>query len=380
MPENWTIGKGYEPVIKKADGSLRSPEPGDEVPSLFLSARVSECSDIDEFRSCCQYYSKYTFTWKDKINELLSKTDYKISDIAHLLNVSESTVKRFKNVPPSKRNLVIKIAALFGLSRSQTDELLMKKTGFTRLYSKNPDDLIWIYILDNKLAYQKKPQVVFDELFCICEKSANDSENTVYKNISEGNTAYYDASVRNCKAVKDLCSVYSEVKVCVKKGYCGLLKKISDLISGTGKTANTLFISDPTFYNLHYRITEQLKKQQCPTRTYLIVLGLKLGLDSLHINELLELAGMGALSVKDDVESAIYFGLENLYVYDPDIFYDPDNNDRNALGLRNESESCGAKPCPEQLFLRITQFIEESDIAANGKLTEENIIDYLNRR
>ena len=84
--------------------------------------------------------------WKAKFGNLLRDSGLSISEIAEGLNVSPSSVKRMKKSVPFQRVCVIMIACMLGMSADETDELLTKYCKFAKLYAKNPEDFIWLWL------------------------------------------------------------------------------------------------------------------------------------------------------------------------------------------------------------------------------------------
>lgn len=291
-----------------------------EVPTQFVNLAIGKCEDKEEFEELLTNIDKIHIEWLDFVDELINARKLTIADIAAGCNVSESTAKRMLKTIPSRRENVIKLACILGLNAEQTDHLLTSKANYQKLYAKNLDDLIWIYILKNGPC--KYPDREFSELKNTYLMFA-DGEDEFTTGKDDIKTDYVGDIVSSVENKEKFIFYLNMFTPAFKNGYRKLSEHIDSLFAYKGASANTLFADKPAFLKLHYSQIEQLKKHECPSRTYLLVLGIHLGLSTDGINELLDMAGMGSISGKDKLEAAIYYFLEELNVYSPDAFFYP---------------------------------------------------------
>lgn len=290
------------------------------------SLTIGQCEDREDFEKLISEHSDYYDDWHSYIAELLIEKGLSYKDVAAGCDISESTAKRIFRSVPSKRDNVIKLAAMLSLSVEETDMLLTRRAKYQKLYAKNAEDAIWMFILNN--GGSRFPEKEFNELHSafirMCELQPASPEDDAKKDVSTLMVSDELLAVTDKKEF--IAAMYSLIPA-FEQGYKKLAAYIEGLFESKGASANTLFEDNPNFRKLHYTQMDRLKRHECPTRTYLLTLGIHLGLNVDGINELLQTAGMGEICSKDRLESAIFFFLEELYCNNPEAFFDPAASD-----------------------------------------------------
>lgn len=311
---------------------------------------LSQCESKEEYETLVREHQNLYVDWQSHLRPMLDERRLTYKQIAEGCEVSESSARSFIKKIPAKRENVIMLAMMMRLTVKQTDELLMRWAKFQKLYSRNPNDAIWIYLLkkggsshpralfrDYHAAYQlvkkeyqllnaKVPEVMntsvfFDEIMC----QANQAGAVIPGEVDE---RFVELMKRGMPSFE--------------KGYQKLLSYIDSFfydmeiednrrlqLQQTGnpksrQTPNKVFGSDRCWKDTYYRKIRALEKNQVmPCRAFLIALGLRLGMDTGQLNELLNLAGMGPLCPKDRLEGTMVFYLESLSCNFPSYFNKP---------------------------------------------------------
>lgn len=295
------------------------------MPTQFWTFTIGQCEDKEEFEKLLSDNEEYYEDWSTYISGLLLSRHVSAKNIAEGCNISESTAKRIMKTIPSRRENVIKLACILRLDIEQTDILLTRRASFQRLYPKNADDAIWMYILKNGgSAFPDSDFAEMKAMFLkLCEQTASGKP---AGSMTEVATGLASSLFAECGDLEQFLFTMYTLIPSFEKGYAKLMEYIERLFVMKGASANTLFNDNTNFLKLHYAQTEALRRHVCPTRTYLLTLGLHLGLTADGINELLETAGMGPICGKDRLEAAIFYLLEELNSVNPDAFFDPSDS------------------------------------------------------
>lgn len=293
--------------------------------TLMMTNEIEKCESIDDFKKLFVdgiYKNNLSYVdWKKKFSILLKERSLTATDIANSLNISKASATRFISRIPSRRRNVIMLAMVFGMNLDETNELLVRWAKFQKLYVKNPEDAIWIYLINNKKFHM--PALAFDALYTkYLDTIAKDKNGTVRVDM---NTHFLDAEllrITNDSAFIDWMAEQLPVhKACCYK----LITYIDALLEN--ESINQWFGGDETLKrDKYYRKIRELKENnRVPERDFLISLGLHLKLGTGKINELLDAAGMGPLLAKDQLEGLIMFFIEELYCCYPSMFVEDDD-------------------------------------------------------
>lgn len=329
-----------------------------------LENQIECCEDILEFKELVAENAACFLEWRSKIGGLMMKKGLTKTLVAEGCRVSCSTAKRFKRAIPSKRVNVIKLACMLGLSVEQTDELLVRYAKFQKLYPKNSEDFIWIYMLNQ--GGTMEPAAVFDEYKKVLDGVCNSDLPA-----PAPSTGQLRRKLLSAHDEREFKSTASFAVAAFREGNQKLLEHIDLLFAEAGTNGNDLFSGEPYFKNLHRRTMKALRERRsCPDREYLVALGLKLGLDTRGINTLLAKAEMGPLCAKDRLDSAMYYFIEELSVICPAYFEGADY----GFDLQNEQEilDCSiAQPKAEDLAFYIYERLQESGLPFDEKAFRE---------
>lgn len=326
----------------------------------YLADQIYFCDDAKEFEQLVSDNREIYSDWRGKIVPMLRDRGIKFKDLSEYCGIKKNTVTNYTSRIPRHREVVIWMAMIMGLSVPQTDELLTRWAKYHRLYSKSPEDTIWIYLLAR--GGSRKPVVLFERYWNayldICREVGEDGiipkpdqaradTQILHRDILElaeqdPDAASADGDFRqfmlerlpifamgNTALLDYVESLFVQTLEC-QSGRM-LPSELENCRSNRKLTANYLFREDPTFLNKYYKRRHKMKKyHKLPSRLFLIALGLRLALPMEEINKLLALAGMSPLYAKDRLEGTVIFYLNKLMLYHPALFFYPDPEERAA--------------------------------------------------
>lgn len=348
---------------KKQDMSVLAPS----IPSSIIRDQIGHCEDIEEYNNLVKQHAQHYIPWSVHICQLMSCYGVEDSAMAEGLGVSNSSITNFKKAIPTERKNIIMMALYMGLSVEKTDELLVRWAKFSRLYAKNPEDALWIYLLEK--GGSKNPKLLFDAYWAVYEEErkgyyavAHKSSGVMQETRIMRNEIHQYAA-RQCSQTAAGDMVYREMVRRHMPEYDNAhiklmnhLERHMNFLFSTEGSANQLFQNNAYFQNQYYERMKALRRtHELPSRTFLVALALHLNLDATEIDGLLELAGMGPLCAKDRMDSALIFYLEELYSEYPSRFF-------NLNKLRSDTDYYGLR-----------------DADTDGTNTEK-ISDYMKRR
>ena len=355
---------------------LRSRNKAPSLPGIesrIIREQIGHCEDVSEYNDLVQRYAQHYVSWSHHICQLMACYGVDEADLARGVGVAYNTIANFKKKIPTKRENVIKVAMYMGLSVEETDELLTRWAKYSRLYAKNPEDAIWIYLL-NKGGSQV-PELMFRAYWNVYEqelakyhagdlgeKAAACSTQFIHREIGR-----YAAESCTQEAERDL--TYREMVRKHIPEYANAHKKLMaylerqmNLMFGTDGSANELFRNNAYFHAQYYdRMKELRREHKLPSRTFLIALALHMNLEADEIDQLLELAGMAPLCAKDRVDSAIVFYLEEQYCQCPSRFFNINKlrDDSDYYDLHDDSDG----DHEERISAYIKRQMQELDIS-----------------
>lgn len=300
---------------------------------------LTQCESRIEYEALTKEYRKMYVSWKDHIRPMLSQHMLTYKMIAEGCEVSLGTARSFGEKIPARRESVIMLAMMMGLTVDQTDHLLTRWARYQKLYPRNPSDAIWIYLLNQ--GGSRTPRKIFRQYHAVYNRLKKEY-------IETGDEKKLDTQVvfgRLTSAAKDwqgdaqFENLIRGLLPSFRDGYRKLLDYIDSFFgdiedednqrlglerSGSVRrsTPNIVFL-DSSWKDAYYRKIRSLAVEQImPGRSFLIALGLRLSMNVSQMNKLLDLAGMGQLCPKDPFEGMLVFLLEELECLFPSYFHE----------------------------------------------------------
>ena len=326
-----------------------------------LELAITQCESLSEFEALVNERSHlFQDNWGDHFRELaLLEHDLTIQDMALACGVSYSKARSYCTQVPAKRLDVILLAMRMGMTVEQTNDLLVNRAKYHRLYAKNPEDVICIYLL--VVGCTKEPAAMFHgyrEQYL--ELEAQYRKKRAGKNQAaprEDTNLIHQRVVRKAKnaeldPAKD--PVFDELMRGLLPRFSDSYAKLCSFIDSyfsdreledmrrmhnadlladrrdrAGKqhrrfSANECFGSDIVYLQKYYNAITKIKREHTvPGRLFLVSLGVRLHMTVERINHMLDLAGMGPLCADDRLDAAIVYVLEEVEVQNPTLFYTP---------------------------------------------------------
>lgn len=298
---------------------------------------LTQCESRIEYEALTREHQKLYVSWKDHIRPMLSRHGLTYRMIAEGCGVSIGTARSFAEKIPARRESVIMLAMMMGLTVNETNNLLTRWARYQMLYPRNPGDAIWIYLLNE--GGSSTPRKLFREYYAVYDRlkkeyielsddEALDTKVVFVRLTSSGEEG--DAQFEN--RIRGLLPSFRD-------GYRKLLDYIDsffgdiedednkrlglDRRGGTRRVTPNEKFSDSSWKDAYYRKIRALANEQImPSRSFLIALGLRLTMNVTQMNKLLDLAGMGQLCPKDPLEGMLVFLLEELECMFPSYFHE----------------------------------------------------------
>ena len=378
-----------------------------------LELAITQCDSTAEFEQLVRDNANcYKNNWGEYVRSLMVDRGLSFDKIASGCGVSYNTARSFAKKAPTKRINVIFLAMMMGLSVEETNRLLVDHAKYHRLYTKNPADVIAIYLLVN--GGSPEPKRMFDayyQQYCAMaihhdapHKNGifNDTEIAHQFVLQEASHATVNAvSDRGFylmmqRLIPDFSTAYKKLLDYIQHffihpeaesamptypDHCAVHN--SSCLPGKRLTPNERFQQDSDFREIYYKNIRKIRdSHEIPSRSFLISLGVRLNMDVSQINEMLHLAGMGPLYANDRIEAAVVYVLEELFCQIPTYFTrprtlhsDPTLDELQVFSITDEIKRLQRSGLPvepsTELWLQLDKVSE---------LPPEHLNDYLKRK
>ncbi len=294
--------------------------------------RIARCEDIDELRAILNRNSDYYSDWKSFINAVVDVNKLSYEKLAVLCGCSKNTAKKWcrEGKLPQNREAFIKIALGLGLDLDQTNEFLQRYGKYPKLYAKNMEDAILIFVI-NHPDYSIDPYEYYKQLKEDCLKLLKLNRNLSPKRENAGgiSTEYLHNEIMNKRTRNEFQELVLQNREAFESSYDKLINYINLFISSKNDNIHE-FVKYKNLSPVFEKFLSNLKNHgEVPNRTKLIALGIHLNMSLEQLNEMLSLVGMENVCAKDRVECAVIYAVESAYLNNPGFAYE------NALCLKN---------------------------------------------
>lgn len=350
---------------QKTDGAVHRP-------SWVHRNAIASCENEAEYEALVRDHSRLYVPWAEHVGQLRKARRLHIYEIAKGCGLADATVSTFLKKIPTKREYVIMLAAMLGMDVEQTDHLLTRWAKFQGLYAKNPEDAIWIYLLSKGGC--DRPAEQFKAYHAVYQKELkNNRGGTSHRHTFLVKQEIAESAKRSAaSAAEDDDAFIQMIRSQIPEfqaGYDKLMRYLEQQMEDARLeygSPNEMFADNDYFRSNYYEKMRAFRKNRVlPSRTFLIVLGLRLNMDPKSIDQLLEMAGMGPMCAKDRLEGSVVFFLEELYCSCPSVFFNFKRLGTDAVyyDLHENSSDAG--------------LIRRSD---DGEGNDETLSDYIKRR
>lgn len=276
------------------------------------------------YEEMAKQYQGLDGEWKSNLRCMLIDHGLSYIKIARGCGVPERFAKSLVHKIPPKREYVIMLAMMMGLSVDQTNELLVGMAEFQKLYSRNPSDAIWIYLLEK--GGSQNPRALFREYYAVYRnlkreyrrQEASKPMDTVIALQRIVEQAHNTELRRGAEQVEFIVDTNFEEMIWTilpsfENGYQKLLDYLDSFFydvhsdNGFGQMVQENLAWKEAYYR---KICALRQNQIIPDRAFLIVLGKRMGMNPVQLNRMLELAGMGPLCPRDRLDESVVVYLE----------------------------------------------------------------------
>lgn len=303
------------------------------IPTMIMRESIGHCETREEFERLVREHDSQYISWEEYIRPQLARKLLTDARLAAGCGKKVGTVTNFKKKIPTKREYVIMMAMMLGKDQEQTNTMLSRWAKYPVLYAKNPQDALWIYLLEK--GGSQVPERLFREYWAVYEEEAAAYQQKIKGRRTGTVTTQIvtrevkDYAKRSVTFVAQEDQVYREMLRQHMPLYATAYDKLMqclenhmEILSSTEGSAHKLFSQNPYFHEVYYKKMGELRKERkLPSREFLIAMGIHMNLNPYELDDLLGLAGMGPMCAKDRLEAALVFYLEELNCECPSVFY-----------------------------------------------------------
>ena len=302
----------------------------------LIHDNITRCEDIEDLKEVLHMNSRYYQEWKRFINDVVEVNSLSYEKLGKLCYCSKNTAKRWclEGRLPQNREAFIKIALGLGLNLEQTNNLLQRFGKYPKLYAKNMEDAILIYLLSHH-DFSRDPYDYFLELkdICIDYVKKRQANKNIYKECELEHTQYYFNEIIDTSTQSDFeAFIINNIDI-FSKSYSDLIQYIDMFIMSNNSNIHE-FVKTKNLNPVFDKLLSILRnKGEVPNRTKLIALGIHLNMTLDQLNKMMEYAYMEPLCAKDKIECAVIYAVENAHLNNPSYAFE------NAIYLKNYCQS-----------------------------------------
>lgn len=259
--------------------------------------------------------------WREKISEIISESGSSRETFAALCGVSRQSVAKWCNGSlPSSRDDYIRIGFAANYTLSEMNAFLKRYGRYPELYAKSLEDTVYIYALNSSDCPH-----TYD--FCretiAAIKARMESVDETGKSVYS--TVQLSKELSKVRSLPELVSFIESNAAEYRNAYAKLYAYVEAFLAANSASG----VEDGVSYSVNFLANEQgwtsslrqcvsaiRQKKWFPLRRKVIALGLHLNMTTEQINEMLGFAKMEPLYLKNPVEAAIVYAVEDADVND----------------------------------------------------------------
>lgn len=257
--------------------------------------------------------------WKEKIASIMQEGGYSLAALAKLCGVSHVAVRKWCDGSlPQSRDIFIRIGFAAHYNLEEMNRFLNRYGCYPALYSKSLEDSVYIFVLSS----DKLPHT-----YEICERILSRLSASIQgEEDSEdyGDTVQMLADLTNLETEHELISFVQRNSAAYKHAYGNFYDYVKNFVEEnstdqvSGKRYSLHAFADMQGWSSSLRkcVSAIYKGTYFPMRRKVIALGLFLNMNLSQINVALRLANMDELYVKNPLESALIYALEDARLND----------------------------------------------------------------
>lgn len=316
----------------------------------IIEKDLDNCENLEDFiGTVVPKLQTWRVMWQQKLEKILEDTGYSCRQFARLCRVSEPAVRKWRaGALPQSRDMYIRIGFAAGYDLARMNAFLKRYGRCPQLYVKSMEDSVCIFVLNSATiphtyeSYQKLLGLVRQELeynrSLIGEADSTVglsrrlntlvSQEEMLAFARENAGSYLDAYRR----------LYNYILL-----YLDLnLQNIGD---DTAASFHAMAQESQWSSSLRHCVSQIRNRRWFPLRQKIISLGVHLNMDVDCINEMLEKAQMEPLYVKNPMEAAVKFAIEDAKIMSEEDAIIPDGSDGLCRYVKNVLEKIDLADC-----------------------------------
>lgn len=337
--------------------------------TLDVNEQVSKCESLVELKEILSKNSTYYQKWKNYINRLVERKHLNYVQLAKVCHCSRNTVKKWcrEGAMPQNRETFLKIGLGMRLSMDEFNELLWRYGRYPRLYGKNMEDAVCIFVIQHYPA-DADPYECYLQLKQHLLKRMQEYTG---KAAAPKDTIEIEERLMTQETKEEFEQFICENHKSYEESYQKLGQFIQLFIEAKDENVHRFVQTNSLPFSYEKMLSALRQRGECPNRMKLILLGVNLNMSVEQINYMLSLAYMEPMCAKDNLECIIMYAVENAYLMNPAYAVE------SAIVLQHyEQNPMLQNKCREILnrYWKEGRYVEEKETLA---YLEESIGDYL---
>lgn len=309
-----------------------------------IGISLDSCADIEEFKkNILPFLSDQRSQWCKKIDQILFERNLTCKQLAQLCKVSEPAVRKWrKGSIPQSRDMYVRIGFAAGYDLDEMNVFLQRYGRCPQLYVKSLEDSVCMFVLQSDYlehtydTYLKVLDMVRMEM-----AGAPEMERQTYT------TQYLSSRFANLTSMEEMIDFAKQYAPSYKQAYGRLYSFIIAYLhinlrneyttenDGRKASFHAMATESQWSSSLRHCVSEIRNKRWFPLRHKIISLGLHLNMDAYTIDQMLGYAQMEPLYVRNPVEAAIVWAINEAQLCSDDDEIIPDGSSDLCVFVKN---------------------------------------------
>lgn len=306
----------------------------------IIEKDLDNCEDLEDFvGTVIPKLRSWRTMWQSKMEQILEETGYSCRQLAQLCRVSEPAVRKWRaGALPQSRDMYIRIGFAAGYDLARMNSFLKRYGRCPQLYAKSMEDSVCIFVLNSQTIPHTYASYL-DILGCVRQELETNSGlmGEVYP------TVQLDRRLNSIVSETEMLEFARENAGSYRDAYRRLYNYILLYLDlnlqsiGDDSTASFHAMAQESQWSssLRHCVSQIRNRRWFPLRQKIISLGVHLNMDVDCINEMLEKAQMEPLYVKNPVEAAVKFAIEDAKIMSEEDAIIPDGSDGLCRYVKN---------------------------------------------
>ena len=303
----------------------------DSFSTVRLRDEAERAEDLEDLRALLARCEQVYTSWQREFSRLLDESGLSYTALVARSGLSRGTLRRWcrGGGAPRCRSEYLRLAFAFGMTPAETDVLLTRYGGYPGLYPRDRFDAACLFLLQRGGARYEDAEA----LFSLCERDGEPiADRTASAAAALRTVATQEEFLAFARRSGVISGAHEPLRAFVE---ARLHASGLDPVTGESLSVHALFSYERIPARFEKDVSLLLTRGVVPRRERLIALGLRLGLLTDGLNELLALAGMEPLCAKNRVECILIGALQQLELLHPELSLD---SAAKLLGAANSPE------------------------------------------